>query len=109
MDFSPEGLRPPESARPYERVIESGQGTIPLTDFKGLMQAQMLLAAVAFPNAQSAMEEWVAERTPGDSLASRFRAYVEDPARTHAEMQLDPSEIKVFLEAVRAHPPETVH
>lgn len=110
MDFSPEGqFRPPEPTRPYERVIESGQGIIPLTEFMGQIKAQMLLAAAAFPNEQSPMDLWVQDKAPGDSLASRFRAYIENPKRKPEELQLDPSKTAVFLELVRLHPPESIH
>ncbi|MES2931482.1 MAG: hypothetical protein V4682_02145 [Patescibacteria group bacterium] len=109
MDFSPEGqFRPPEPTHSYERVIESGQGILPLIDFKSIMKAQMLLAAAAFPNEQSPLDAWVEEKAPGDSLASRFRAYIEDPARTPEDMQLDQSKITAFLESVRSHAPESV-
>jgi hypothetical protein len=110
MDVSPEGqFRQPEHAHAYERVVGSGQDIIPLTDFKGLMRAQVLLASAAFPKEQAPLEAWVKEDASGDSLASRFRAYVEDPARTPEEMQLDQSRIAEFLDSVRTHPPETVH
>ena len=110
MDFSPEGqFRSPEPTHSYERVIESGQSILPLTDFKNIMKAQILLATAAFPNEKSPLDSWVEEKAPGDSLASRFRAYIEDPVRTPEDMQLDQSKIAAFLESVRAHPPETVH
>ena|SRR3984957_10988563 len=71
-------------------------------------QVQVFLAKLAFPHEEKPLNKWLTE----NSYSSRYRAYIEDPARTESEKQVDITNehaLVELLEAVTAHAPETVH
>lgn len=108
--FPRERTHAPSEAR--SRSVERPLSCVTLTDMHGLMRAQMLLAKAAFPESANSLEQWVEESGNGDSLASRFRAYVEEAARTGGDIHIniaDPREMEELLQAIRAHAPETIH
>jgi len=112
MKFSPEGHGSSASHESLEDFALRTPELVQFDDFRGLMKAQMLLATAAFPDAESPMNLWVEEDPQGDSLASRFRAWVDDPERTEDDMQLnvaDRARMLELLDLVRKHPPESVH
>lgn len=58
---------------------------LPITDSR----VQVYLARYAFPGDATAMEKWLAEDADGETLSGKFRAYIEDSARTPQEHELD--------------------
>lgn len=76
-------------------------------------QVQVFLALHAFSGETDAMNKWLEEDETGTSLSSKFRAYIEDSARTPDELEInvrEPEALTTLLQKIRVHPPEpTIH
>lgn len=112
MDFSPEAQPSPAQPNPMRGFEEKTTTLLSFTNMLERMKVQGLLARLAFPEHEKPLHAWTEDKTPGDSLASRFSAYVEDLDRTDGEKEIDTTNaarMEALLEAVRRHPPETMH
>lgn len=90
----------------FAQAAKESLSMLPLTDSR----VQVFLAQRAFPGEIDAIEKWIEGDGDETSLSSRFRAYIEDSARTSADASVDIQNTEALsrlLDAVRAHAPES--
>lgn len=101
-----------ESFSSGESLARSSQETLSVLPLIN-PRVQVSLAQLAFPGDAHPLVKWVDADSAEDSLASRFRAYIEDPVRTPTEQTIDiqnTESLRELLRAVQEHAPEpTLH